>query len=228
MQIIKYLDLFVGAVINTIFFIYIVKKISNMHLVQNKKVIIINVLFTSLFITIVNIINKDFYKILMNLPFVVTCFKNVFDINYKNSFLFYIVVLVYILISEIIASFFLALLPFDYSFIFNNIIGSTIGVLIIILFTLPLLKIKILNNLMNNMIFNVSENNKIINTILMLLIIGAIVYKNISNIDNWLNIVINMIVTFVFLIIFYMYYSENLKFQELSSNYNQMQPIRYN
>ncbi|MBQ6282960.1 MAG: GHKL domain-containing protein [Bacilli bacterium] len=222
MQWIKYIDLFVGAAINMILYLYVVKIIFKTKITNNKRIILLNIFISSLALSIINIFNKDLFKILLTFPFILICIKNIFNINYRKTFLYVIAATFYMFIGEIMTAIICSLLPFDYTFIFNNILGTTIGALIVGIFTLLLLLINILNKIVYKIVNKIDENGKIFITFLFLLIIAALAYKNTTGINNIVNIFVNITVLITFIAIFSLYYKENNKVNELSENYNEL------
>lgn len=222
MQIVKYIDLFIGALINSILYVFVVKKVFNLEYNKNKIKIIANVIVSAFFIALINCFNKDTLKILITIPFIINLIKQVFDINYKASTLYTIISTIYMFISEILVSIILIIMPFDYSFIVNNILGTTIGAIIVSVFTILIVKIKKLNNIANNIANNVNIKINLIITPLIILAIGAIIYRIYSNSNSVISVVINIAIAITFILIIYMYYLENMKVSQFSEKYNDM------
>lgn len=222
MQIIKYIDLFIGAVINILLYVMIVSRLFNLKENVSVKSVVIGLVLSPLAICIINIFNKDIFKILLTFPFVVIAIKYLFDINYNKSVSYSIIVILYTLFSEIIAGIAFSFLPFDYSFIFNNILGTTTGAIIVVLFTIPLLCVNKLSVLIKDFSINMDNNKNVVINVLILLIAGALGYKNVINSDSIVKVIMNIIITAIFVTIFYAYYKENTKSEELSKNYNEM------
>lgn len=222
MQIMEYIDLFLGAVINIILYVMVINKIFNCEIIKNKFMALIYLLLTSSFVCFINSFNKDTFKILFTIPFVIIGVKNIFNVSYKNSIIYVIVSTIYMFISELIVGIILLLTPFDYSFIFNNVIGTTIGSLVVVIFTLPLLYFKKMKTKIAYLIENINTKESIILSILIFIAMGAFAYKNISNIDNKINFIMNITIFISFIIIFNMYFEENEKVNELSKNYNNL------
>ena len=151
-EIIKYIDLYVGAVINIFLYVIVIKKIFNLKFVKNKNFILLYILLTSFFVFIINLFNKNVFKILLTIPFVTLGMKNVFYSNYKSSIVYVVIATIYMFISEIIVGFILSLLPFDYTFVFNNILGTTTGAIVVSIFTILILYIKKLSKVVNNFV----------------------------------------------------------------------------
>ncbi len=222
MQIVKYLDLFAGAVISIAFSLFIIKKVFELKCVKNKKILIICIFISSLIVSIINIFNKDLFKILLTFPITVISIRYVFSINYKKAIIYNIISTIYMFAGEVMTAIIFSLLPFDYTFIFNNILGSTTGNCIVCIFTLPLLYIKPITKLMNKIENSFNENAKIIVTFLLILAIGALGYKNAIGTTNIINIIMNIIILITIVIIVYLYLSETMKTQDLSKNYNEL------
>ena len=220
MQIMEYIDLFLGALLNFFIYAIVAKKLFKLTFCKNKMVLIMSVLLIGVVVGFINLFNKTIFKILLIMPLVIIAFKIVFNIKYKDAIAYVIVGTIYAFIGEIVVAIILSLLPFDYIFIFNNILGTTIGAICVGIFTILLLFIKPLNNkiiYINNSIKN--KENAIL-YILIFIAIGAFGYKNVINIDSPIDLIMNIIICISFLVIFDIYFEENAKLYELSKNYN--------
>lgn len=222
MQIVKYIDLFVGAAINMLLCTYIIKVVFKASYIKNKKVLILSFLISAFALTIINVFNKDIFKILLTFPFVVIGVKIIFSINYNKSILYVIFATLYMFIGELLIGIVLALLPFDYTFIFNNVLGTIIGNILVAILTLPLLTLRKINKLVNKIVNNINEKNNIIIELFIIIAIGAVTYRNLFNAKSEINMIINVAIALTFLVILFMYYKENIKLNELSDNYNIM------
>jgi len=222
MSIISYIDLFVGAVINLIFYIFVVVKVFDEKIRNKKSIVILNLLIASFFVTIINVFNKDIFKVLLTFPFGIMLFKNTFLIDYKKSIIYLIITTLFMFVGEIMTAFIFSLLPFDYTFIFNHILGTTTGAIIVSIFTLPALYLKKLKKLINKIVNSINEKSKMIITIILVIAIGALTYRNTTGTNNIFNIIMNIAVIITLFSILYIYYIENMKSQELSKSYNIM------
>ena len=222
MQIVKYLDLFIGAIINMLLYVYITRKVFNLNIIKNRKIIFLNLLLSSLMIALVNTFNKDTFKILFTFPFIVIALKYIYEINYNNAIVYSIFSVFYAFLGELIAGMLLSILPFDNSYIFNNILGTTIGALLVAIFTLLILKFKILNLKINRIALDINEKYNNIFMIFMVLFIGMILYKISIDMDNVINLVVNSSIVVIILVSAFMYYKEKQIVKELSNNYNEM------
>lgn len=222
MQIINYVDLLLGAIINIFLYAFVIKYVFKINVINNKKFAILYILLTSFFVFIVNIFNKTTFKVLLTIPFVITGMKYTFNIRYRNSIIYVIVGTLYTFISEIIVGIVLSLLPFDYTLIFNNILGTTIGAIFVTIFTVPLLLINSLNSKVIEIVNKINKKNNVSLFILIFIAIGAFGYNNFMNINNLVDLVMNAILFISFVIIFIIYFEENAKLYELSKNYNDL------
>lgn len=222
MEIIKYIDLYIGALINIIFYIILIKKIFNIRTIRNKKSIVLFTLLTSFFVCIINVFNKDIFKIILTIPFVIIGIKNVFSINYKVSISYVVVSTLYMFVGEMILAFFLSILPFDYTFIFNNIAGTTIGAILVPLCTLPIISIRKLTIFVNKFIDNINLGRQMFFALIIITIIGAFSYKNSIDVENIILLSSNFIIIIAFAIVLYMCYLENEYSKEVSDNYNNL------
>lgn len=223
MQVIKYIDLIIASLINIIIYIYIINKVFDLKIIQNKKVLIISLLFSSFGVTIVNIFNKDALKILFTFPFVVIGIKNIFNIRYNESILYTLIATIYLFVGEIIGGIILSLQPFDYSFIFDNMLGGTSGLLIVSIFTLIMVNIKKISVKVKNLVLKMNNSvNNIIGIIFIIISLGAITYKNLSNTGTLLKNLTNITIVITFLLIIYMYFRENVNSRDISKKYNEL------
>lgn len=222
MQIIKYIDLFISSLVNIIFCLFIISKVFNLRYTKNKKILLISLFLSSLLVAVINTFNKDTFKILLTFPITVIIIRYIFSTNYKKAIIYNIISTIYMFVGEIITAIIFSLLPFDYTFIFNNILGTTIGTCIVCIFTSPLLYMKSVTKIINRVENSFSENAKIIVTFLLIVAIGALGYKNAIGTSNVINIIMNIIILITLSIIVYLYLSETKKTEDLSKNYNEL------
>ena len=222
MQWFKYIDFFISSIINVLFYAYIIKVVFDCEISKNKRKICISIFIASIFIAIVNIFNRDIFKILLTLPFIVMSMKNIYNLNYNKVIWCVIASTLYMFIGEIIIGIILSILPFNYNFIFNNILGTTIGTIIVSALTMPILFIKKLNKTINNLIDYISSKSNNLIVIFIIIAIGAVTYKNLFNSESKINIIMNIAIVLTFIAILYIYCLENTKSQELSKNYNEL------
>ena len=88
MQIVNYIDFFTSSLINLVLCIFIVNKVFNLNITKNRKIIILSLLLSSLMIAIINIFNKDTFKILFTFPFIVILIKYIYEIEYSNAIVY--------------------------------------------------------------------------------------------------------------------------------------------
>lgn len=221
MQILKFLDLFFGAFINVLLCLYIVNNlfINNKNIKKDYKYILI----TSLIITIINIFNKYTFKLLLTFPFIVYLIKKVFYINYKKSTVYSFIAVVCIFSSELIASIIFFFIPFDYDFIFNNILGTILGNIVIVIISYIILKINVLKIIFNK-IFNyfVFKEFSVYIYLIIIILLNSITYKSIFKVNTLLDLLVNFIIYLSFILITFLLYKENLKYEELNEKYNDL------
>lgn len=222
MEIINYFDLYLGALLNFLFFILIIKKVFKRSINNNILIVFITILITSFFISTINIFNKNVFKILLIFPFSVISIKIIFNTNFIKTIAYVIISNLYMFVGEIISLIIMSIMPIDYTFIFNNILGTTIGTLVVMVLTLPILYIPKLSKFSKYIADNVSEKKQIIYAILIITIIGAFSYKNTINVKNIIDLLSNIAIIIAFILVLYMCYSENVRADEMSKNYNQM------
>jgi two-component system sensor histidine kinase AgrC len=173
-------------------------------------------------IAIINIFNKDTFKILFTFPFIVILIKYIYEIEYSNAIVYSIFSVFYAFFGELIAGMLLSILPFNNSFIFNNILGTTTGTLLVTFFTLLVLKIKKINIKISKIAMEINEKYNNILMVFTIFFIGIIAYKISVDMDNVINLVINSSIVIIILISAFMYYKEKQTVKELSNNYNEM------
>lgn len=221
MQILKFLDLFFGAFINVLLCLYIVNNlfINNKNIKKDYKYILI----TSLIITIINIFNKYTFKLLLTFPFIVYLIKKIFYINYKKSTVYSFIAVVCIFSSELIASIIFFFIPFDYDFIFNNILGTILGNIVIVIISYIILKINVLKIIFNK-IFNyfVFKEFSVYIYLIIIILLNSITYKSIFKVNTLLDLLVNFIIYLSFILITFLLYKENLKYEELNEKYNDL------
>ena len=222
MQIIKYIDLFIASLINMLICIYIINKVLDIKLTKNKKAFIFGLLFSSISLAVINIFNKDALKIIFTFPFAVIGIKYMFNSSYNESILYSLLSTIYLFIGEIIGGMVLSLQLFDYSFIFDNMLGSTSGLLLVSIFTLILVNIKKLNLKVKDLISKIDSSSNLIGIIFIIISLGAVTYKNLTNTGTLLKNLTNITIVITFLIIIYMYFRENINSKDLSKKYNEL------
>ena len=222
MQIVNYIDFFTSSLINLVLCIFIVNKVFNLNITKNRKIIILSLLLSSLMIAIINIFNKDTFKILFTFPFIVILIKYIYEIEYSNAIVYSIFSVFYAFFGELIAGMLLSILPFNNSFIFNNILGTTTGTLLVTFFTLLILKIKKINIKISKIAMEINEKHNNILIVFTIFFIGMILYKISVDMDNVINLVVNSSIVVIILISALMYYKEKQIVEELSNNYNEM------
>lgn len=67
MSIIDYIDLYLGSLLNMMFCVIIVKKVFGIKMIDNKRKITIVLLVSSLLLAIINLFNKDVFKVIITL-----------------------------------------------------------------------------------------------------------------------------------------------------------------
>ena len=222
MEIMEYIDLFLGALLNFLFFILIIRKIFNCQTVKNKIKLFLICLIISIFITLVNVFNKNIFKIVLIFPLSVIGIKIIFNISFRQSIIYTIISNLYMFIGEILVGIVFSLLPVDSNYIFNNVLGTIIGSIFVIVFTIQFIYISKLSRLSNNIAYNINGKEQVLYAIIIIAVLGAISYKNGINVEDVIELLSNSIIVVSFIIVLYMCYIENIKLQEISKNYNEM------
>ena len=222
MQIVKYIDIFIASLINMVVCTYIASKVLDIKITKNKKAFIFGLLFSSCGLAVINIFNKDALKILFTFPFAVVGIKCMFNVSYNESIIYSLLSTVYLFVGEILGGIVLSFQIFDYSFIFDNMLGSTSGLLLVSVFTLLLINIKKLNLKVKNLISKIDSSNNLIGIVFIIISLGAVTYKNLTYTGTLLKNFTNIIIVVTFLIIIYMYFKENINSNDLSKKYNEL------
>jgi hypothetical protein len=134
MNLIKYFDLFLGSLISVIANTFIIIKLYKIKVDKNKLYLLI---IATIVVSIINIYNRDLFKVFLIVPILSICFKYLFNIEIRKSLSYVILSVFYLFIGEIITGVIFSLLPLNYTFIYNNILGGTIGSLSVIIFSIP-------------------------------------------------------------------------------------------
>lgn len=223
MKIINYLDLLLGALLNVIYCILIIRKIFNIKIVKNKlqKFLIVSVV--ALGIAIVNVINKNVFKAVFAIPLLALSVYTLFDIKVSKSIYYTMISSFYVLIGEVFATFLLSTLNINYTFLETNLLGKTLGNIIVIIATTPLLYIKLISKIFIKIDKKKINNKSVVLLFISSLMIGsAFVFNGLMNIENIIPITMNFIIFIVFLILLYVSYFETQRVNEISEEYNSL------
>lgn len=221
MNIINYLDLFLGALLNAMFNIIIVRYVFRIKTIKNKKQKMLIVLLTASILFIINVFNKSTFKGLMTFPVAVICIKFIFEIKITTSIYYTLVLSFYLLVGEMISIFGLSILNIDYKFLFSNFLGKTFGNIIVIICTYPIINIKFISKLMIKISkIKISGKFLLIIFVSFLLMGSAFGFISITNIDNLISSVMNFIIFIVFILLLYFSYVETQKANKISDEYN--------
>lgn len=221
MNIINYLDLFLGALLNTVFNIIIVKKVFKIKTIDNNNKKILIIILTSFLLFIINIFNKSTFKGLMSFPVAIICIKYIFDVDFSASIYYTLVLSIYLLIGEIIATYILSILKINEIIFSNNLIGKTTGNIIVLIFTYPFLHIPFLNNIFYNKKEKFEGTKNVVLLFIIILFSGsAFIFRGLTNVDNFISITMNFIIFIVFLVLLYFSYIEIEKANKITEEYN--------
>lgn len=145
MQAIEHLDLFIGALLNLFFDIVIVKQIFKLKVPKKTFRNVSVLILTSIIIAVINMFNTDIFKILITIPFVTLAIKVIFELKLEKSLLLVLISTGYMFIGEIIVFILIGIFKVDYTKFNNYILGRTIGAVLTIVGTIPVLLFKPLN-----------------------------------------------------------------------------------
>ena len=230
MSIIDYIDLYLGSLLNMIFCVIIVKKVFEIKMIENKRKIVIVLLVSSLLSAVINVLNKDVFKIVITLPVYSLCIKEIFDLRIGKSIIYFLITVFYLLIGEIITGVVFSVLKYEYQFTLkyeyqftsNYILGRSFGNVAVIIFTTPFLYFKHLTKLVVNIANKINFDSKKsrIGIIFFVVVISAIVYKNAREIQDIVMLLMNVIIIISIMTIIYLLYKEQQKSKEIEENYN--------
>lgn len=220
MNAIEYLDLFAGSLFNVMFGIIIVKKVFKMNVRKEKMKVIMYMFLTTLLMTTINYYNKDIFKIVLTLPVLAAGIKFTFNTDFSKSFLYTMAITIYMFIGEIIVGNIISLLLYNYIYIFNDILGTCIGNLLVIILSVPFIYIKKLSTLFNIIVKKVNKKKSIIYVAVFLLFIGAFGYRNWHSTQNIILSLSNCLIFIIFFLIMFCLYRESKKSEKLSNEYN--------
>lgn len=103
MQVIEHLDLFIGALLNIIFYVIVIKKVFKLKWIDKPFRNISIIILTSITIAMINMFNTDIFKILITIPFVTLAIKVIFELKLEKSLLLVLISTGYMFIGEIVA-----------------------------------------------------------------------------------------------------------------------------
>lgn len=223
MEILSYFDLFLGALLNAIFNVIIVKKVFNIKMINNKYKRVIIIVITALSLSIINVFNKSTFKGLLTFPIAAICISNIFEIKYTKSIYYTLVLSFYLLIGEVFSIFGLSILNIKYELLLSNFLGRTIGNIIVITFTFPLIYIKFISNIFKKIECKKINKKFLIFIFITFLIMGsAFAFKSTINVENIISSIMNIIIFLVFILLIYFSYLENMKLNKISDEYNSL------
>ena len=219
MELSNMLDLFISALLSLIFSIFIVAKVFDKEIIKNKFKALGIIIGFAICVALINYYDRDKFKIVLTLPFLITSVKYVFDIKFDKALIYSVVSLAYLFIGELLTGILFSILPVDYNYVFYNIIGKTIGSIIVFLFTIPVMYIRPIKTFVNNLSVKY-ENLSVL--IFLVIGIGSFWYMNSHAINDSFEFLINLFVLFLFFLMAILYFKENMKSKEMSDKYNEL------
>ena len=219
MELSNKLDLFISALLSLIFSIFIVAKVFDKEIIKNKFKALGIIIGFAICVALINYYDRDKFKIVLTLPFLITSVKYVFDIKFDKALIYSVVSLAYLFIGELLTGILFSILPVDYNYVFYNIIGKTIGSIIVFLFTIPVMHIRPIKTFVNNLSVKY-ENLSVL--IFLVIGIGSFWYMNSHAINDSFEFLINLFVLFLFFLMAILYFKENMKSKEMSDKYNEL------
>lgn len=213
------LDLFISALLSLIFSIFIVAKVFDKEIIKNKFKALGIIIGFAICVALINYYDRDKFKIVLTLPFLITSVKYVFDIKFDKALIYSVVSLAYLFIGELLTGILFSILPIDYNYILKNIFGSALGSAIVLIFTLPVMYIRPIKTIVNNLSVKY-ENLSVL--IFLVIGIGSFWYMNSHAINDSFEFLINLFVLFLFFLMAILYFKENMKSKEMSDKYNEL------
>lgn len=213
------LDLFISALLSLIFSIFIVAKVFDKKIIKNKFKALGIIIGFAICVALINYYDRDKFKIVLTLPFLITSVKYVFDIKFDKALIYSVVSLAYLFIGELLTGILFSILPIDYNYILKNIFGSALGSAIVLIFTLPVMYIRPIKTFVNNLSVKY-ENLSVL--IFLVIGIGSFWYMNSHAINDSFEFLINLFVLFLFFLMAILYFKENMKSKEMSDKYNEL------
>ena len=211
---INFINLFFGALISVYFYIYFIRKVFS----QKVKIKAIFIFILLISITIINIYNKDIFKIFLTLPLLIIYFKFTMDIPIEKSFFYVVIATIYLFLGEILTGIIFSFSPKNYDFIFNNVMGKSMGSLLVTLLSVPFIYIKFISNIFKELEKKLNVKRAITLGIIII-IIGAISYKNTHSISNISGYIMNTTLYLMALILIYIYFLEVHRSSRLEVEY---------
>ena len=219
MQLSNTINLFVSAFLSLLFSTFVVAKVFDKEIIKNKFEALLILLGFSLCVALINFYDRDKFKIVLTLPFLVANIKLIFDIKFDKALIYSVISLTYLFIGELFTGILFSILPFNYNYIFDNVVGKTIGSIIVFIFALPITYIKSIKNFVNNLSAKY-ENFSIL--IFLVIGVGSFWYVNSQSITNPIEFLLNLFVLVLFFIMVMLYFKENMKSSEMSDKYNEL------
>ena len=219
MELSNILDLFISALLSLIFSIFIVAKVFDKEIIKNKFKALGIIIGFAICVALINYYDRDKFKIVLTLPFLITSVKYVFDIKFDKALIYSVVSLAYLFIGELLTGILFSILPIDYNYILKNIFGSALGSAIVLIFTLPVMYIRPIKTFVNNLSVKY-ENLSVL--IFLVIGIGSFWYMNSHAINDSFEFLINLFVLFLFFLMAILYFKENMKSKEMSDKYNEL------
>lgn len=220
MHAIEHLDLFIGALLNIIFYVIVIKKDFKLKWIDKPFRNISIIILTSITIAMINMFNTDIFKILITIPFVTLAIKVIFELKLEKSLLLVLISTGYMFIGEIVAFTLISIFKIDYTKLSDYVFGGSIGAVLTIASTIPVLLFKPLNEFIRKNLKVLERNQIYIMWLFLATIIITLSYRNMISIGNMGAVVINLVLVLVFVIIVYLLYKESIKSNKLSENYN--------
>ena len=219
MELSNMLDLFISALLSLIFSIFIVAKVFDKEIIKNKFKALGIIIGFAICVALINYYDRDKFKIVLTLPFLITSVKYIFDIKFDKALIYSVVSLAYLFIGELLTGILFSILPIDYNYILKNIFGSALGSAIVLIFTLPVMHIRPIKTFVNNLSVKY-ENLSVL--IFLVIGIGSFWYMNSHAINDSFEFLINLFVLFLFFLMAILYFKENMKSKEMSDKYNEL------
>lgn len=223
MELFNYIDLFLGAFLNVLFCIYIIQKVFIVKTIKDKGKKLFYIMLISFLLTIINIFNKNTFKGIIAIPLISILSYELFNINAIKSIYYSLVASFYPLIGEVVVAFTLSMIKTNFNFINDNILGKTMGNLLVIFFATPFIYIKFISKIFRKISDSkISDKTLTLIFIIFLMIGSAFVFNGIVNIESIISNIMNFIIFIVFSLLLFNSYRTTQKVDKISNEYNSL------
>lgn len=216
---INIIDMFVGALISTWFYIFGFKRLFNLTKKFRLRDIFMSMLIVVI-ITFINLYNKDVFKVAIIIPLLTIFLAHIYYERVEKAFFYTIILTIYLFMGEIITGIFFALLRVNYEYLYNNVLGRSVGSILVVIISCLFLFIKSMSIASNRVVDYLITKKAYIYGLIVIILIGAMGYKNSHSSNDFIGIIMNLIICALVFIILHLLLKENYKKNKLIDEYN--------